>query len=121
MILNEKIINMVWRAASQHDLDRLLTAVHPTPVVFLDGQKTTLFGFCDIGTGLITIRTHSLHPIPRVLRTHTIIDTAAHELAHLLEYRHGRPHRNLSTALRCWMESNWGFDPNENPVANNFL
>ena len=116
-----KIVNMTWRAASHFDLDRLLTAVNPTPVVFLNGQRTTLFGFCDIATGLIVLRTHTLHKAPRLLRTQTIIDTASHELAHLLEYRHGRPHRNLTLALRGWMEANWGYDPNENPKANDFL
>jgi hypothetical protein len=114
--LNEKIINLGWRAASQHDIDRLLTAIIPTARIYDAGRTTAWHGWCDTLTGVIQVRTHTLHKhSPRVLVVHTIIDTLAHELAHLMEPRHGRPHRNLTIALRAWLETNWGADINARP------
>jgi len=115
MNLNEKIINLAWRAASQHDIDRLLTAIYPQPVLYLDGAKTTLHGHCDTLTGTIYVRTHTLHKHTRPLHVNTLCDTIAHELAHLIEYRHGRPHRLLTNALASWLSSNFGHDPIEQP------
>ena len=113
--LAELVINLAWRAASQHDLDRLLVAVYPLQCI----EDTTWHGACDKVTGTIYIRTHTLHKNkPRQLKIATIIDTMAHELAHLMEWRHGRPHRNLTLALRSWLEANWGHDPQaQHPIV----
>lgn len=113
--LNEKIINLTWRAASQHDIDRFLTAVCPQPIVYLDGAKTTLHGHCDTLTGTIYVRTHTLHKNSRPLHINTLCNTIGHEVAHLVEVRHGRPHRLLTNALASWLASNWANDPIEQP------
>jgi hypothetical protein len=106
--LETRLVNVVWRAASQHDLDRLLVAVLPVKRVVVEGLETRDHGICDTSLGVIQIRVMTLHDKKRqYLQVPTILDTAAHELAHLLEFRHDKNHRNLRKALKTWMVANW--------------
>lgn len=102
---NTGIINLVWRTASQFDIDRALRYVNPQPRVVLDGIITDLYGYYDITRNIIVLRTHSMHKRPRPLRDFLILDTAAHELAHIVEQRHGKAHKLLTRALLTWMRA----------------
>jgi len=116
--LETRLVNVVWRAASQHDLDRLLVAVVPVRRVVVGGVETKDHGMCDTSLGVLQIRVMTLHEKKRqYLQARTILDTAAHELAHLLEFRHDKNHRNLTKALKLWMVANWSPEMHETHAA----
>jgi predicted SprT family Zn-dependent metalloprotease len=63
------------------------------------------FGWVD-DKGNVEIRIYRSDRKTR-LALSTILDTIAHELAHLIEWDHGPSHRRLTSAIKVWLERNW--------------
>ena len=68
------------------------------------------FGDCDFDAASpsIRLRVHQLNRPSQPLARQTIIDTLAHELAHLAHSRHGRKHLAMRRdILTFWKENQW--------------
>lgn len=68
-------------------------------------EDDNCFGWYDDKTGELAIRTKSLKG--KSLALSTVIDTLAHELAHIIYYQHDKNHRRLTMALKIWIIRNW--------------
>lgn len=102
----QTIINMTWAASRAFKL-KSLTKVHVSGTIYLNGGQTRDFGHCT-PEGLIQIRHKYLGKrAMENLPVDTIIDSIAHELAHLYRYEHGREHKTLQRAIIVWLEFNW--------------
>jgi predicted metal-dependent hydrolase len=63
------------------------------------------WGYCD-KEGVIEMRL-TKHKTGRVLGPKVLIDTLAHELAHLEHFNHRTGHKVLHIALVVWLARNW--------------
>jgi predicted metal-dependent hydrolase len=101
----QKIINLSWQAAKTFKIEGL-TKVIVQAIIYDEGAKTTDHGHC-YKDGVIQIRHMHLANNKRPLSPKTIRDTIAHELAHIDEFHHGKSHKQLTSALKVWLERNW--------------
>jgi hypothetical protein len=106
-MIEQKIINLTWLAAMNFNIYQLRRVV-VVDLIHMEGRADRkCFGWCDIASGEIQIRQTSHHEIPRRLSDATIIDTIAHELAHFIEFRHGKDHNKLKNAIKVFLTIKW--------------
>lgn len=63
-----------------------------------------MWGWCWTDTGVIQMRLRGWSG--KLLPEYRLIDTLAHELAHLVEPSHNRTHKVLSSAVKVFLQRN---------------
>lgn len=105
-----RLINLAHNCAKAFHIP--LKNIWVTSVMFDGGRSDkTAFGQCDLVQQTIWIRVTSNHTPPRPLSEACIIDTLAHELAHLFEWNHTKRHKGLVRVLKEWLFKELQKDP----------
>lgn len=99
--MEEKLVHLATIAAWVFKLD-FFKELH---VVEEIQDDLSAFGICD-ADGVIEIRVRNLKD-GGFLSAKTILDTLAHELAHVQHFCHDSHHRRLKTAIKVWLERHW--------------
>jgi hypothetical protein len=68
-------------------------------------EEANCYGFYDTETGDLAIRVKTVKG--SYFSLSTVLDTLAHELAHLLFIQHDTNHKRLTIAIKIWLQRNW--------------